>query len=252
MSESIETQVLETVRAAVEDVRRRIAEACGRAGRDPAEVTLVGACKRQPTERIAAAVLAGVGELGENYVQEARDMQAELGALLEREAGEGAPAPRWRMIGNLQSNKARHAVQLFSAIDTLDRAKLARELDKRAGALALSLDACVQVNLSGEPQKAGIDAEAVPELLAACAPLEHLRVVGLMTVPAAAPDPNQSRPTFARLRALRDTLAGAPGGESLRELNMGMSGDFEVAIEEGATIVRVGTALFGERAPKVG
>jgi pyridoxal phosphate enzyme (YggS family) len=256
MSDAIDAGALTDVRAAVEAVRGRIEAACRRVGRDPAEVTLVGACKRQPLARIAAAVLAGVDSLGENYVQEARDIQGPLIELLSRsdarfrDADAAPPAPRWRMIGHLQTNKARHAVGLFGAIDTLDRAKLARELDKRAGALGTSLEACIQVNLSEEPQKAGIEASAVPDLLAACADLEHLRVVGLMTIPAAASDPEQSRPTFARLRALRDTLSALSGHHALRELNMGMSGDFEIAIEEGATLVRVGTALFGERASK--
>ncbi len=225
-------------------VSARVEAACRRAGRDPAGVTIVGACKRQPVERIGAVVMAGVAELAENYVQGARDVQPELAALLERH---GVPLPRWRLIGNLQRNKARLAVELFDAIDTLDREPLAHELDRRAAALGRTLDVSVQVDLSDEPGKSGIPPESVAGLLAACAPLQHLRVVGLMTMPAA--DPERARAAFAQLRGLRDTLRGHPGALLLDELNMGMSGDFEIAIEEGATRIRVGTALFGDRKP---
>lgn len=225
-------------------IRARIEAACQRAGRDPAEVTIVGACKRQPVERIAATVMAGVGELGENYVQAARDVRPAVEALL---VGRGVAPPRWRMIGHLQRNKARLAVEVFDAIDTVDRPALARELDKRAAGRTAPLDVCLQIDLSGEAQKSGAAPEDAGALLAACAACPRLRVVGLMTMPEA--DPARARKAFARLRALRDTLRDAPGGESLRELSMGMSGDYEVAVEEGATRVRIGTALFGERSP---
>jgi len=223
-------------------VRARVEAACQRVGRDPAEVTIVGACKRQPLERIAAVVAAGVSELGENYVQEARTVRPDLEALL---AQMHVPPPRWRMIGHLQRNKARQAVEVFDAIDTVDRVSLAAELDKRAASRPLPLDVCLQLNVSGEPQKAGAAPEEAAALLGACAELPHLRVVGLMTMPEA--DPALARPAFARLRALRDTLRSAPGGQALHELSMGMSGDYEVAIEEGATRIRIGTALFGAR-----
>jgi len=226
-------------------VRERIARACAAAGRSPGEVVLIGVSKRQPVERIVEAVRAGVRWLGENYVQELKEKREGVARLL---APEQAAAIRWRMIGGLQRNKARAAVELADAVDSLDRKSLALELDKRAGDAGRSLDVCLQVNLSGEPQKGGVSEDELPALLAACEPLEHLRVVGLMTVPAADADPEASRPAFARLRELRDTLRDAPGGRDLRELSMGMSGDFEIAIEEGATLVRVGTALFGPRA----
>jgi pyridoxal phosphate enzyme (YggS family) len=236
--------VVAEVRERVAAVRRRIREAAESAGREPGAITLVGVSKRQPPERIAAAIRAGVLELGENYVQEARDKQLHLEELL---AGYRGPRPRWRMIGRLQRNKARTAVKLFGAVDSLDRTDLADELDRRAATLERQLDLCLQVDLSGEPQKGGVSPEGLEPLLAHCSGLRQLRVVGLMTMPAPHPDPEASRPAFAQLRELRDTLRGAPGAEQLRELSMGMSADFAVAIQEGATLVRVGTALFGAR-----
>lgn len=224
-------------------LRERIAAAARRAGRDPSDVTLVGVTKRVPAERVAEALRAGLAVLGESYVQEARVKAEALAALL----GPGGPRPRWRLIGRLQRNKARDAVALFDAVETLDREDLAAELERRAAAAGRSLEVLLQVNLSEEPQKGGVAAEGLPALLSACAGLAHLHVAGLMTVPAASPDPEDSRPVFARLRALAATLRDTPGGGALRELSMGMSADFEVAIEEGATLVRVGTALFGPR-----
>jgi pyridoxal phosphate enzyme (YggS family) len=231
-------------------LRARMAAAARRAGRDPGEIALLGVAKGQPLERVEAAVRAGVARLGENYVQEARAKQEALAARL---AQAGLPAPSWHFVGRLQRNKAREAVRLFDCIETLDSAPLAAELDRRAAAAGRRLAVLLQVNLSREPQKGGVPAEELPALLAACAGCAALRVTGLMTVPAAAADPEASRPAFAQLRELRDTLLRAVepggGGADLRELSMGMSEDFEVAIEEGATIVRIGTALFGPRAP---
>jgi pyridoxal phosphate enzyme (YggS family) len=228
-------------------VKRRIEAAAQRAGREPGDVTLLGASKVQAPERMAAAVEAGLVCLGENYVQEAREKQPELEQRLDPEA---AARVRWHMIGPLQRNKARDAVRLFDVIETLDRESLAKELDKRAAAIGGRIDAFVQINLSGEPQKAGISEEGLPALLKACAKLEHLRVIGLMTIPAPSPDPAGNRAVFAHLRDLRDRLRSQPHGEDLRELSMGMSRDFETAIEEGATFVRVGTDLFGPRPVK--
>ncbi len=220
-------------------VRSRIVAAARRAGRDAREITLVGVSKRMPAERIAEAARAGLACIGENYVQEAREKRAALADCPQ--------ALRWHLIGNLQRNKARDAVALFDVIETVDRAALAEELDRRAAAAGRTLEILLQVNVSGEPQKAGARPQDVAALLAACAALPHLRVTGLMTVPEAADDAEATRPAFARLRALRDALRAAPGGQTLRDLSMGMSADFEVAIEEGATLVRVGTALFGPR-----
>jgi pyridoxal phosphate enzyme (YggS family) len=240
---AVEREVFDRVSA----VRTRAAEAAARAGRPMDEITIVGACKRQPVERIAAAVRAGIGALGENYVQEARDVKPRVEALL----GGDTARPSWSLFGVLQRNKAKAALEIFDLIEAVDREKLVRELDRRAAAAGRGPDdpfpLLVQVNLSREPQKGGVLEEGLPGLLEACAPLQAVRVIGLMTVPEAATDPEASRPAFAQLRELRDRLRSSPGGAHLAELSMGMSADFEVAIEEGATRVRVGTALFGAR-----
>ena len=222
-------------------VRGRIAAAARRAGRDPAEVTLVGVTKRVPAGRVAAAVRAGLLDLGESYVQEAGPKIADVTRTVGNE-------PRWHLVGRLQRNKAKEAVRLFQVVESVDRADLARELARRAEAAGRRLDFLLQVNVSGDRQKGGAGPEELADLLAACAALPALRVRGLMTVPAAGPDPEAARPAFARLRALRDELRATPAGTGLHHLSMGMSADFEVAVEEGATIVRVGTALFGPRA----
>jgi pyridoxal phosphate enzyme (YggS family) len=232
------------IRERLAELRERIARAAARAGRDPAEVTLVGAAKGQPAESVAAAVRAGLTVVGENYVQEAAAKVEAVQALL---ADAGTPPPRWHCIGHLQRNKARQAVGLFDAIETLDSEALGAELERRAAQAERRLDVLLQVNLSAEPQKAGAPAERVPALLEASRAWSHLRLTGLMTIPAAAPDPETSRPFFARLRELAARLREAPGGHGLRELSMGMSADFEIAVEEGATLVRIGTALFGPR-----
>ncbi len=244
---------IEAAAARLSDIRSRMGAACARAGRDPAEVLLVGASKRQPLARLAATLVAAADEplpggleFGENYVQEARDKREGLAAWLTEQPKPPA-LPRLRLIGNLQRNKAKLATEVFSAVDTVDRPALAEALSRRAIGQHAILPICIQVNLSGEAQKSGCLEDALPELVDACAPLEGIVLRGLMTVPAATPDPESARPTFARLRSLRDTLCDAPGAEQLVDLSMGMSGDFEVAIEEGATIIRVGTALFGER-----
>ena len=231
-------------RARLETVQDRIARACEKAGRSPDGVELVAVSKRQPLDRVADAVRAGVRCLGENYAQALRDRRPALEAMLELDL---AGQLRWHMIGGLQRNKAKMVVGCADAVESVDRESLAVELDRRAGEQDKRLAVCLQVNVSGEDQKSGCSPAELPALLEACAPLEHLDVEGLMAVPAASEDPEAVRPAFAQLRELRDTLRSAPGGASLRELSMGMSGDFEVAIEEGATRVRVGTAIFGPR-----
>jgi pyridoxal phosphate enzyme (YggS family) len=225
-------------------VRDRVAAAAVRAGRKPEEITLVGVTKRKNPELIVAAARAGLRDLAENYVQEAMAKIPAVNAELE---GAGFAAPRWHFVGQLQRNKARDVVRLFDTIASLDREPLGAELERRAEQEDRRLDALIQVNVSGESQKGGVDPAALPKLLEASARWSRLRVTGLMTVPAATADFEDSRPAFARLRALRDELRGEPGGEHLSELSMGMTGDFEIAIEEGATIVRVGTAIFGAR-----
>ena len=234
----------EAVAARLSAVRERIARAAARAGRRAGEVTLVGVAKLHPAVAVVDAVRAGLDAIGENYVQEAQAKIPEVAALL---AAEGRSVPRWHFVGHLQRNKARHVARLFDVGETLDSAELGGELDRRAAALGRRLALLFQVNLSGEPQKAGVDPGALPALLDASAAWGSLDPVGLMTMPAAAEDPEAGRPVFARLRELLEKAPALPRGGRLRELSMGMSGDFEVAIEEGATIVRVGTAIFGAR-----
>ena len=203
---------------------------------------LVGIAKRHPAAAVAEAVRAGLRCVGESYVQEAARKLPELEALL---AGSGTAPPRRHFVGRLQRNKARDAVRLFDVIESVDRLDLALELERRAAAASRSLDALLQVDLAGEPQKGGVAPAGLAGLLDALGRLERVRVRGLMAIPPASDDPERSRPWFAKLRELRDALGA--GGAGLRELSMGMSADFEIAIEEGATWVRVGTALFGPR-----
>jgi len=240
----VDTALQQSIAARLAGVRGRMAAAAARAGRDPSCVTLLGASKYQPAEHVAAAIASGLTCCGENYVQEARDKQPRVRDCL----GEEQPSPvRWHMIGALQRNKARDAVQLFDVIETVDRLSLAKEINKRAATSGREVEILLQVNLSQEPQKAGVREDELAALVEACAGLEHLRLTGLMTIPAPHPEPDGNRPAFAHLRALRDNLQRQPGGEGLRELSMGMSRDFETAIEEGATLIRVGQDIFGPR-----
>jgi pyridoxal phosphate enzyme (YggS family) len=226
------------------EVRERTSAAALRAGRDPGEVVVLGVGKRKPADRIADAVRAGLDHVAENFAQEARDKIPSVEAML----GEtGTAPPRWHFIGQLQRNKARYVARLFDCVESVDRLEVARELDHRAALAERHLDVLIQVNLSGESQKGGVAPDRVEQLLEECRSLERIRVTGLMTVPAASSDPETSRPVFAALRELGAELRRRAGSDTLRELSMGMSADFEVAIEEGATIVRVGTAIFGPR-----
>jgi pyridoxal phosphate enzyme (YggS family) len=225
-------------------VRERVATAAQRAGRKPEEIALVGVAKRKSTELTAAAVRAGLRDIGESYVQEATAKIPQVNAELDRV---GHEKPRWHFVGQLQRNKARDVARLFDTVGSVDRESLGAELERRAAQEERQLELLLQVNLSGEPQKGGVDPPDLRALLDASATWSRLRVVGLMMIPAATVDPERSRPAFAQLRELRDKLRGVPGAEHLSELSMGMTGDFEVAIEEGATIVRVGTAIFGPR-----
>ena len=218
-------------------VRERIEAAAARAGRRAEEVLLIGVSKTVEVERIRQALAAGLPALGENRVQEAK---AKIEAL-------GHPVP-WHLVGTLQTNKARDAVRLFDLIHSLDRPELSRELDRRARAQGKVVEALVEVNLGGEATKGGVVPTELKAFLAEIASLEGVRVKGLMAIPPLVEDPEASRPWFRQLRELRDVAAswGVPGIE-LDQLSMGMSADFEVAIEEGATMVRVGTAIFGPR-----
>jgi PLP dependent protein len=222
--------------AARQDVASRIALACARAQRDPAGVELVAVSKTVPAARLRAAVAAGLDVLGENRVQEAAAKVREV------------PGARWHLVGPLQSNKARRAVELFDVIEAVDSPELARRLDRLAGELRPErpLPVLLQVNIDEDEAKAGFApaavGQALPELLA----LAGLRVAGLMTIGRLMGEPEEARPTFRRRAELSAHLRAEHPALGA-DLSMGMSGDFEVAVEEGATIVRVGTALFGSR-----
>jgi pyridoxal phosphate enzyme (YggS family) len=217
------------IRANLGRVQEAVAQACARAGRSPDHVLLIAVSKTMGVERVRQAVAAGVAALGENRVQEAREKIEIL----------GHPVP-WHLIGSLQTNKARDAARLFDWIHSVDREELARELSRRAHGAARSLNVLLQVNLGDEPQKGGVAPAELKRLADAVAGLPNLRVRGLMAIPPVAPTPEETRPHFRRLRELRDELG-------LEHLSMGMSADYEAAIEEGATMVRVGTAIFGPR-----
>lgn len=217
------------IKANLEAVQAVIAQACRKAGRAPGEVLLIAVSKTVDLERIRAAVAAGAAALGENRVQEAKDKVAAL----------GRPVP-WHLIGSLQTNKARDAVTIFDWIHSVDRLELARELDRRAQAAGRKVNGLLQVNLGDEPQKGGAAPGEVKPLLDELRGLTHLDIRGLMAIPPQVPDAEAARPYFRRLRELRDAAG-------LEHLSMGMSADYAVAIEEGATMVRVGTSIFGPR-----
>ena len=218
-------------------VRARIALAAARSGRRADEVTLVAVSKTVPPEAVRAAAAAGQRVFGENRVQEARGKIEALG-----------PGYGWHLIGHLQRNKAKLAAGLFDLVETLDSVELARDLDRRAREAGRRIRVLVQVMLVGEESKNGVAPREAPRLLELAASLPGLELAGLMAIPPWPAVAEDSRPHFARLRELREGWDGSccPRG-ALRELSMGMSADFEVAVEEGATLVRVGTALFGGR-----
>ncbi|HEX8774319.1 MAG TPA: YggS family pyridoxal phosphate-dependent enzyme [Pyrinomonadaceae bacterium] len=222
------------------EVRRRIEAAALRNGRAPEDVTLIAVSKTHPASVVRRAIEAGARELGENRVQEADEKITEIG----REGG-----ARWHLIGHLQANKARRAVSLFDLIHSVDSVSLARRLNRMCEEVGReSLPILVQVDLAGEATKSGISEASLPELVQAVKACERLRLVGLMTLPPFFEDAEMARPFFRRLRALRDRHQDLGDfGEGHGELSMGMSNDYEVAIEEGTTMVRVGTAIFGER-----
>ena len=215
--------------ANIEQIRERIAAACRRAGRNAGDVLLLGVTKTVLPEMVDIAVAAGLTVFGENKVQEA---QAKIPAVTGR--------ARWHFIGHLQTNKARAAVALFDVIQSVDSIKLAGELDKWAAHDGKTQPVLLEINIAGEASKYGLRPEDVPATLVKINQFTHLEVRGLMAIPPAGIDQEQTRPFFRQLRTLRDQFG-------LPELSMGMSHDFEIAIEEGATIVRIGTAIFGGR-----
>jgi len=226
------------LREKLESVLMRIHNAAKGCGRDPDSVHLVAVGKTIPANRILEAVEAGVLILGESYVQEAREKANVLSA---------APVS-WHLIGHLQSNKAKYAVKLFDLIHTVDNIKLAVELDRQAGKINKIQEILIQVNIARESTKSGALPEDVPDLVNFISRLKQIRLRGLMTIPPFFDMPEMAKPFFAALRNLRDQLQKeAPPDVAPYDLSMGMSGDFETAIYEGATLVRIGTAIFGER-----
>ncbi len=217
-------------------VAARIADAARRAGRSPAEIAFVAVTKTQPAETVRQAIEAGAAMIGENYIQEARE---KFDALVDQTV-------QWHFIGHLQHNKAKYAVRMFHMIHSVDSLRLAREIDKQAEKIGKKQTVLIQINVSGETSKSGVDRNAALALIEKTAELPNLRLQGLMTLPPFFDAPERARPFFAQLRRLRDHAAASLHID-LPHLSMGMTGDFEVAVQEGATLVRIGTAIFGER-----
>ncbi|HXS12945.1 MAG TPA: YggS family pyridoxal phosphate-dependent enzyme [Acidobacteriaceae bacterium] len=235
-----------SISANLERIRNEIADACARAHRDPATVALMAVSKMHPAEAILEAHAAGQRLFGENRVQE---FAAKLPILQQQRSSSNPcsliPSPCFHLIGPLQNNKTTKAAELFHAVDTLDSFKTAERLHRAAAALNKTIPVLIEVKLSPEETKHGVSPSQLPELIAQLAPLTHLTLRGLMTVPPWSEDPEPARPYFAHLRRLRDELQ--PKHPTLTELSMGMTNDFRVAIEEGSTTVRIGTAIFGKR-----
>ena len=215
-------------------VTERIEKACQNAGRNPKDIRLVAVSKTMEADRVREAIEAGVTILGENYVQEAQKKIEEIGKPVS-----------WHFIGHLQTNKAKVVVRLFDVIHSVDSVALAEELNRRAQQANQKIPIMIEVNLSGEATKFGTEEEKVTSLAQGVLKLDHLSLEGLMTMPPYFDDPEMSRPYFIQLRELKERLV--KGGIPLKDLSMGMSNDFEIAIQEGATYVRVGTAIFGAR-----
>jgi PLP dependent protein len=221
----------------IRHVRETMAKASRRSGRPAAAIRLMAVTKTVNDDLILAAIRTGVEIVGENYVQEAKRKIEKLGKASE-----------WHLIGHLQTNKAKYAAHLFDMIHSVDRLELAAELDRRARAAGRVIPILIEVNVGCEKSKSGVPLDSAPDLVRHVAPLENLSIRGLMTMPPWFVDPEESRPYFRTLRELRDKIAGeAIPRVEMRELSMGMTDDYAVAIEEGATIVRIGRGIFGER-----
>jgi pyridoxal phosphate enzyme (YggS family) len=236
----------EVLAARFANVKARIAAAAEQCGRDPSGITLIAISKTHPASVIKELIELGATDLGENRVQEAETKIPQVGHP------EGAKAARWHLVGHLQANKARKALGLFDVIHSLDSVELAKRLDRLCAEVGReSLPLLIQVDLGHEETKSGVDEKELPQLVETVQQLERLELIGLMTLPPFFEDPKQARPYFRRLRELRDELAHKGAfGDRIGELSMGMTHDFAVAIEEGATMVRIGTAIFGERGHK--
>lgn len=227
------SEVAENIRS----VRERISEAALRAGRDPSAVKLMAVTKTVDDERIMESIKSGIDIIGENYVQEAKRKIEKMGRSVP-----------WHLIGHLQTNKAKYAVKLFDMIHSVDRIALAQEIDRRAGLIGSKMKILVEVNVSGEESKSGVDSGGALDLVREISLFPNLSITGLMTMAPWFDDPQQARPYFRKLRELRDRIEDAHiTGIETKELSMGMSGDYETAVEEGATIVRIGTRIFGAR-----
>lgn len=218
------------------EVKAMLADAARRAGREPGDVTLVAVSKIKPASDVLALAEAGQTDFGENYVQEALAKQEELAGL----------DVRWHFIGGLQSNKAKYVAGNFALVHSVDSGKLAQALNKKAVSLGVVQDILVQVNIAGEEQKSGVAVDELPALADLVMGLEGVRLQGLMTMPPFFDQPERVRPIFARLRELKDEVEKQVG-VALPHLSMGMTGDFVPAVEEGATLVRIGTKIFGAR-----
>lgn len=239
---SSSTSTVEPFRLRLAEVQARIKAAAKRSGRTEEGVGLIAVSKTHPAEVVREAVAAGVTDFGENRVQEAEPKIAAVGRR----------AAHWHLIGHLQSNKARRAVQLFDVIHSIDSVALLRKLDHACANLNQEeLPVLIQVDLGHEATKSGADEAELPKLIEAATSSAHIRLIGFMTLPPFFDDPESTRPFFAKLRELRDQYQSRGlFGEAQGELSMGMTHDFEAAIEEGATMVRIGTAIFGERASR--
>jgi PLP dependent protein len=234
-----------SVAANLERLRNEVADACARAHRNPSDVALMAVSKVHPAEAFLEAYAAGQRLFGENRVQEWQSKSAEVAQLFSNSGQNFSPAGRVHLIGPLQNNKTAKAAELFDAIDTLDSLKTAERLNAAALALNKTLPILIEIKLSHEDTKHGLDPEALPAFLTSLQPLTNLKPNGLMTVPPWSEDPETARPYFQHLRRLRDESSVLH--PTLTELSMGMSNDFRVAIEEGSTTVRIGTAIFGKR-----
>jgi PLP dependent protein len=222
------------IRANLERTRDRIARAAERSGRTPEDITLVAIAKTFPVHVVEEAIAAGIGDVGENRAQELRDKVAVLGDRV-----------RWHFVGHLQTNKVRTVVGGIVLLHSVDRYGLAEAVARRARSLEIVQDVLIEVNVSGEPSKHGVEPAAASDLASEVAALDGVRVRGLMTMPPLTEDPEDSRPYFRDLALLRDDLVGSLPGAT--ELSMGMTRDFEVGVEEGATLLRIGEAIFGPR-----
>jgi pyridoxal phosphate enzyme (YggS family) len=225
-------------RSGFTNVRKRVRKAALDVNRDPNGVRIVAVSKTVPVDRVEPVIAGGVDILGENYIQEAREKVTALSHL----------AASWHFIGHLQSNKAKYAVRLFDLIHSVDSVKLAEEINRQAERIEKTQDILVQVNVSGEKSKSGVSIQKAIPLIQHLSTLSHLRIRGLMTMPPFFNSPEKSRPFFRTLRELASDIAQLNiANVDMAELSMGMSGDFEAAISEGATLVRIGTAIFGAR-----